>query len=215
LSPRRKKNTQDSAEARELWHEIEKEKAGLHELITTARTQAQASTPAPSHSAPLSQIVAGKTEAPRGARPGGAQAAATAQETTFRSRLSHLRENVQREESRLEQLRLERTRHESPSRSNLAAEAMMREQSRHLETKIRQEQERHHALLHNIEISQAEEEKRRERLAELEHKLAELRADIVEAERQRSDLRQQADLAHTELKNFEATLDRLAKKTAD
>ncbi|OYW70301.1 MAG: hypothetical protein B7Z37_31155 [Verrucomicrobia bacterium 12-59-8] len=133
---------QDSAEARDLFHEIEKEKAGLHQLITTARTQAHASTPAASQKHTLSQIIAGKTEPAHATRAGGAVAAGTAQETTLRSRLSHLRENVQREESRLEQLRLERTRHEVPHRASPAADAMMREQSRHLETKIRQEQGR-------------------------------------------------------------------------
>ncbi len=205
---------QDSAEARGLWHEIEKEKAGLHELITTARTQAHAGAPEASRSsAAVGSSVA--AEGPARARTSSTVAPGTTQETTLRSRLSHLRENVQREESRLEQLRVERTRHESPHRNNLAAEAMMREQSRHLEAKIRQEQERHHALLHNIEISQAEEDKRRERLGELERRLTELRTDIAEAERQRSELRQQADLAHTELKNFEAAIDRMAKKTAD
>jgi hypothetical protein len=66
-----------------------------------------------------------------------------------------------------------------------------------------------------MEISQAEEEKRRERLAEMERKLAELRADIVEAERQRSTLRQQADLAQTELKNYESALERVTKKPAE
>ncbi len=206
---------QDSAEARDLFHEIEKEKAGLHELITTARTQAHATAPAASHSNTLSQIAAVKAEPSREARASGALAPGTAQETTLRSRLSHLRESVQREETRLEHLRLERTRHEAPHRSSPAAEAMMREQSRHLETKIRQEQERHHALLSHIETSQAEEEKRRERLNELEHKLVELRADITEAEHQRSELRQQADLAHTELKNYEAAIDRVTKKTTD
>ena len=205
---------QDSAEARELWHEIEKEKAGLHELITTARTQALSGAPgAPLHNA--ASQVAVKTEPPRGTRAGGVQTSGSAQETTLRSRLGHLRESVQREESRLEQLRLERMRHEAPHRASPAAEAMMREQGRHLEAKIRQDQERHHALVRNIEIYQAEEEKRRERLAELERKLTELRADITEAERQRSELRQQADLAHTELKNYEAAIDRMTKKTAD
>lgn len=105
-------------------------------------------------------------------------------------------------------------RHESPHRTSPAAEAMLREQTRHLEAKIRQDQERHHALQSTIETSHAEEEKRREGLGELEHKLVELRIDIIEAERQRSELRQQADLAHTELKNFEAAIDRLAKKTS-
>lgn len=205
---------QDSAEARDLWHEIEREKAGLHELITTARTQAHAGTPEPPRgtNAIIKPVTA---DTPVRGRTSSTVAPGTTQETTLRSRLSHLRESVQREESRLEQLRVERTRHESPHRGNLAAEAMLREQSRHLEAKIRQEQERHHALLHNIEISQAEEEKRRERLGELERRLTELRTDIAEAERQRSELRQQADLAHTELKNFEAAIDRMTKKTAD
>lgn len=76
-------------------------------------------------------------------------------------------------------------------------------------------QEQTAALQRSIETSQAEEDKRRERLAGLEHRLAELRADIIEAERQRSELRQQADLAHAELKNFEAAIDRISKKTAD
>jgi chromosome segregation ATPase len=138
-----------------------------------------------------------------------------AQETTLRSRLNHLRESVQREETRLEQLRLERTRHESHGRANPAAEAMMREHLRVLELKIRQDEERHHALTRTLEISQAEEDKRRERLAELERKLVEIRADITEAERHRSELRQQADLVHTELKNHEAVLDRVLKKSAE
>lgn len=205
---------QDSAEARELWHEIEKEKAGLHQLITTARTQAHASVPGAPPPARAPQAVV-KTAPPRGTRAGGVPALGNAQETTLRSRLGHLRESVQREESRLEQLHRERMRHEAPHRANPAAEAMMREQARHLEAKIRQDQERHHVLQRSIEMSQAEEEKRRERLGELERKLVELRADITEAERQRSELRQQADLAHTELKNFEAAIDRITKKTAD
>ncbi len=204
---------QDSPEARDLWHEIEKEKAGLHELITTARTQAHAGVPGATGSS-ISRMPV-KTEPAYRNRAGGVPAVGMAQETTLRSRLSHLRESVQREESRLEQIRLERMRHEAPHRASPAAEAMMREQTRHLEAKLRQDQERHHALHRSIEMSQAEEEKRRERLAELERKLVEMRADITEAERQRSELRQQADLAHTELKNFEAAIDRLAKKTTD
>lgn len=204
---------QDSAEARDLWHEIEKEKAGLYELINTARTQAQVDEP--EIPIPPSAPPVVKTAPPRRTRASGATALTTAQETTLRSRLRHLRESVQREESRLEHLRREHMRHDTPLRANPAAEAMMREQARHLETKIRQEQERHHSLQHSIELSQAEEDKRRDRLSELEHKLVALRTDITEAERQRSELRQQADLAHTELKNFEAAIDRLAKKTSD
>ena len=205
---------QDSAQARELWNEIEKEKAGLHELITTARSQAHATTPGAGHHSIVSQVAL-TTEPPRGTRAGVAQAPGSAQETTLRSRLSHLRESVQREESRLEQLRLERVRHEVPHRTSPAAEAMMREQIRQMEAKIRQDQERHHALQRNLEIHQAEEEKRRERLGELERKLAELRADITDAERQRSELRQQAELARTELKNFEAAIDRISQKNAN
>ncbi|MCF7790078.1 MAG: FHA domain-containing protein [Prosthecobacter sp.] len=204
---------QDSAEARDLWHEIEKEKAGLYELINTARTQAQVDEPEIPIPPTAPPVV--KAAPSRRTRAGGAPALGTAQETTLRSRLRHLRESVQREESRLEHLRREHMRHDTPLRPNPAAEAMMREQTRHLETRLRQDQERHHALQRSIELSQAEEDKRRERLGELEHKLVELRTDITEAERQRSELRQQAGLAHTELKNFEAAIDRLAKKSKD
>ena len=158
---------------------------------------------------------ASPAQVPVRTRAGGALAAGTTQETTLRARLIHLRENVQREEARLEQLRLERSRHEPPPRSNLAAEAMLREQSRKLETKIRQDQERHQALLHSIEISQAEEDKRRERLRKLDLKLAELRTDIACAERQRSEPRPQAELAHVEPTKSDASIGYAAPKTAD
>jgi len=200
---------QDSVEARDLWHEIEKEKAGLHDLITTARTQAGSEQPQ------LSRVAIPVPQARPGRGTGSVLLPGGSQETTLRARLAHLRESVQREEARIEQLRLERIRHESPGRSSPAADAMLREQTRHLETKMRQEEERYHALQRTMEISQAEEEKRRERLAEMERKLAELRADIVEAERQRSTLRKQADLAQTELKNYESALERVTKKPAE
>lgn len=200
---------QDSAEARDLLHEIEKEKAGLHDLITTARTQTGAEKPQ------VLRAAAPVAQSRPATATGSVLLPGSSQETTLRARLAHLRESVQREEARIEQLRLERIRHESPGRSSPAADAMLREQTRHLETKMRQEEERYHALQRAMEISQAEEEKRRERLAEMERKLAELRADIVEAERQRSTLRQQADLAQTELKNYEAALERVSKKPAE
>lgn len=202
---------QDSPEARELWHEIEREKSGLLDLVTSARTQVRPGAPEASrrNASPAEPV---KTDRPRTAT-SGVLIPGTAQETTLRSRLNHLRESVQREESRLEQLRLERTRHETQPRPSPAADAIIREQNRRLEAKLRQDEERHHALLRNIEASQADEEKRRERLADMERKLVELRTDITEAERLRSSLRQQADLAQTELKNYESALDRVKKKT--
>lgn len=202
---------QDSAEARQLWHEIEKEKEGLHALIINARTQAHAV--ASQRGSTSSATLKSATPTVSRSGPGAAPVPGSAQETTLRSRLNHLRESVQREESRLEQLRLERTRHETSQRSGPAAEAMLREQSRHLEARIRQDQERHHALVRSIEMHQAEEEKRRERLLELEHKLAELRTSVAEAESLRGELRQQAGLAQVELKNFEAAIDRSSQKT--
>ncbi|MFN0078993.1 MAG: FHA domain-containing protein [Prosthecobacter sp.] len=201
---------QDSPEARDLWHEIEKEKAGLHSLIVTARTQARAM--------PLSEAVRHNASTAPGhnAAPEPRAAVGNGQESTLRSRLNHLRESVQREEARLESLRKERSREETRPRSGgPAAEAMLREHSRQLEAKIRQEEERQTALLRQLEASAHEEEKRREKITELERKLAELRADIAEAERQRSELRQQADLAHTELKNYESAIDRVMKKHTD
>jgi len=79
------------------------------------------------------------------------------------------------------------------------------------------EQLSHHRVQIEAHIQEltGTKDKRRDRLGELEHKLVELHTDITEAERLRSELRQQADLAHTELKNFETAIDRLAKKTTD
>ncbi len=201
---------QDSPEARDLWHEIEKEKADLHSLIVTARTQAQGVS--------LREAVRhSDNTAPRqSAVPETRSVIGASQESTLRSRLTHLRESVQREEARLESLRKDRNREEIRPRSGgPAAEAMLREHSRQLEAKIRQEEERHATLLRHLEASGLEEEKRREKITEMERKLAELRADIAEAERQRSELRQQADFAQTELKNYEAALDRVMKHAAD
>ncbi len=200
---------QDSSEAQELWREIEREKAGLAALITAAKAQTQ-----------MDKLAACATPAATpvrrpGSGTGSVLIPGATQETTLRARLAHLRENVQREETRLENLRLERVRHDGQTRSSPAAEAMLREQIRHLELKLRQEDERHHSLQRAIEASQAEEEKRRERLAEMERRLAELRSDIVEAERQRSELRQQAELIQTGLKNHEAALDRVMRKPAE
>ena len=84
-----------------------------------------------------------------------------------------------------------------------------------MEAKIRQEEERLAAMQRHLEATGMEEEKRREKITEMERKLAELRADIVEAERQRSELRQQANLAQTELKNYEAAVDRVMKKASE
>ncbi len=248
---------QDSSEARDLWHEIEKEKEDLETLISTARTQAREvavrkpagvihvapPSPAmqPTNAAPADEPmhvevhVNGNTHAPvrphtnghnhanngNGSRGlqglnGAASAASLVQERTLKARLNHLRESVQREESRLEFLRHERGRHEIRARtSGPAGEAMQREHDRHLEAKIRHDEEHLSALHHQVELAKAEEEKRRAKIVEMEHKMAELHAGIAEAERHRSDLRHQADLAHTELKNFEATHERLKKAAED
>jgi pSer/pThr/pTyr-binding forkhead associated (FHA) protein len=207
---------QDSPEARDLWREIEKEKTGLHDLITAARSQALASPAdqARSHpAAPAGPAAPTKPDRLTGSIPvSGRMGSGTAQETTLRARLNHLRESVQREEAHLEHLRLERARHDIHPRSSPAADAMMREQERQLEAKIRRDEEHYTSVQRKLELAGTEEEKRRERVAELERKLAELRSDITEAERHRSDLRQQADLAHTELKNYEAAIDRMTKK---
>lgn len=216
---------QDSKEARELWREIEKEKEDLKNLISTARSQAAlgASTglkkpalprkKAPPQVIPDSVIILETIEGPV---PGTGGAAAAVQERTLRTRLNHLRESVQREESRLEFLRQERGRQEVRLRTGgPAGEAMQREHDRHLEARIRHDEEQLRALNQHLDQARAEEEKRQARIAEMEHKLAELHTGIAEAERHRSDLRHQADLAHTELRNFESTLERLKKTKAE
>lgn len=87
---------QESAEARALWHEIEKEKAGLLKLITDARAQAH---PCSTATAPIPSSDHGT------ARPTPMHVAtpsASTQEAILRARLNHLRENVRHEEERLE-----------------------------------------------------------------------------------------------------------------
>lgn len=198
---------QESAEARALWHEIEKEKAGLLKLITDARAQAH---PCSTTTAPIPTSDHGTA---RSTPMHVAAPSTSTQEAILRARLNHLRENVRHEEERLEHLRLERIHHAPPASTSSAATAMLREQARHLEIKIRQEEERHHSLLHNIEVARLEEEKRRTRLTEMEHKLAELRADISEAEHLRGELRQQADLIQSEIRNHEAALERAKRNS--
>ena len=88
---------------------------------------------------------------------------------------------------------------------------MMREHERQLENKIRREEEHFATLQRKMETSGIEEEKRRDKIAEMERKITELRADIADAERKRGDARHQADLTQAELKNYEAALDRMKK----
>ena len=104
-----------------------------------------------------------------------------------------------------------RAREESRAKAGPAGETIMREQDRLLESKIRREEERIATLQRKLELGEVEEEKRREKIADMERKLAELRSDISDAERQRNDLRHQADLVQTELRNYESALDRVKK----
>jgi chromosome segregation ATPase len=137
----------------------------------------------------------------------------TGQEMALKARLNRLRESVQREALRLEFLRQERAREETRKRGGATGDAHLREHDRQLESKVHHDEERLAGVERQLEIAKVEEEKRRERIAELEHKLDELHADIAEAEGRRSDARQQVDLLKLELKNYEAGLDR-AKKVA-
>lgn len=210
-----------SEEARDLWREIEKEKSDLKALIANARSfmpqKAGAARVSTAQTAPVPtpQPVPVMVEAPLEVDY-HVSAAGLAQEQTLKSRLTYLRENVQREENRLEFLRQQRGRIEVRARvgngtGGAAGEAMRREHDRHLEAKIRHDEEHLRSLNHTLELAKAEEEKRRAKIADMERKMAELHAGITEAERHRSDLRHQADLAHTEVKNFEATLERLKR----
>ncbi len=113
---------------------------------------------------------------------------------------------------RLEFIRQERAREETRGKQGGGpGQSMMREQERQLETKVRRDEELLATVQRKIEIAQVEEERRREKIAEMERKLAELKADIAEAERQRSGVRHQTDLVQTELRNYEAALDRVKR----
>ena len=135
----------------------------------------------------------------------------TGQEMALKARVNRLRESVQREAVRLEFLRQERTRDDSRGKGGSTNDSVMREHERQLENKVRREEERFATLQRKLELAEMEEEKRREKIADMERKIAELRSDIAEAERKRSDARHLADLTQSELKNYEAALARVKK----
>jgi len=226
---------EDSAEARALWREIETEKGKLKNLISAAPGQtrgvslneavlkgiaANVEKKAPVSKgvlhAPAAFMEDAGTPGQRanvGATGTGAMYSGTGQEMALKARISRLRESVQREAMRLEFLRQERAREETRTKSSPGGEAMMREHDRHLESKVRREEEHLATLQRKLELGEMEEEKRRDKIAELERKIVELRSDVTDAERHRSDLRHQADLVQTELRNYEAALDRVKKMT--
>ncbi len=229
---------EDSNEARVLWREIEQEKSGLKNLIsaTSAATRAinlnetvlTQLVNSEEHKSNIQKPGPGKSilHAPpsftdESAAPGeranvgqtgtGALISGTGQEMALKGRINRLRESVQREAVRLEFLRQERAREESRGKGGSASDSMMREQERQLDNKVRREGERFATVQRKLELAELEEEKRREKIADMERKITELRTDIADAERKRSDARHQADLTQTELKNYEAALDRVKK----
>lgn len=140
----------------------------------------------------------------------GAMLSGTGQEMALKARLTRLRESVQREAARLEFLRQERAREETRGKGGTTAgDSMLREQERQLENKVRREEEKLAALERKLENAEMEEEKRRERIAEMERKLSELKVDIAEHERDRSDALHAAQLARKELGGLEETTERL------
>jgi chromosome segregation ATPase len=113
---------------------------------------------------------------------------------------------------RLEFIRQERAREEARGKQGAGpGQSMLREQGRQLDSKVRREEENLATIQRKIELAEVEEERRREKVADMERKLAELKADIAEAERKRSDVRHQADLVQTELRNYESALDRVRR----
>ncbi|WP_156345410.1 hypothetical protein [Verrucomicrobium spinosum] len=139
----------------------------------------------------------------------GAMHSGTGQEMALKARLNRLRESVQREATRLEFLRQERAREELRTKGGSTGEPMLREQERQLETKIRREEEKFATVQRKLELAEVEEEKRRERITEMERKLAELKSAIIDAERDRGAARHHAEIAQAEQKAQEENLKRL------
>lgn len=139
----------------------------------------------------------------------GAMHSGTGQEMALKARLNRLRESVQREATRLEFLRQERAREELRTKGGSTGEPMLREQERQLETKIRREEEKFATVQRKLELAEVEEEKRRDRITEMERKLAELKSAIIDAERDRGAARHHAEIAQAEQKAQEENLKRL------
>ena len=144
----------------------------------------------------------------------GAMHSGTGQEMALKARLNRLRESVQREATRLEFLRQERAREELRTKGGSTGEPMLREQERQLETKIRREEEKFATVQRKLELAEVEEEKRRERITEMERKLAELKSAIIDAERDRGAARHHAEIAQAEQKAQEENLKRLNDNSA-
>ena len=236
---------EDSAEARELFKEIEAEKDALRNLISVPSAGGthgvsleesvlrgigpaeEDAVSAANEWKALSAKDAGKkgklhapeeifdAETPQerahvGTTGTGAMLSGTGQEMALKARLTRIRESVQREAARLEFLRQERAREETRGKAGTTTgDAMLKEQERQLENKVRREEEKLAAMERKFENVCMEEEKRRERIAEMEHKLSELKADIAEHERNRSDALHAAELARKELSSLEETAERL------
>jgi len=225
---------EDSADARDLWREIESEKSALSMLMgkkvgdsrgITLETSVLRGLTAPqsdeSEGSPSSRyrrnITKGKLHAPEGVGAGdtpeergnvghtgtGAMLSGTGQEMALKARVTRLRESVQREATRLEFLRQERAREEARKQGQGGNEPMLKEQERQLEIKVRREEEHLATVSRKLEMAEVEEERRREKIAEMERKLSELKSDIAEAERDRSDARHQADIAQAEYRTVE------------
>jgi len=200
---------EDSEEARELWREIESEKKSLTNLMSARREGDTRGITL--NSDVLRGIGRSGGESSGGFKNAdgeppedkrsfghmgtGAMLSGTGQEMALKARVTRLRESVQREATRLEFLRQERAREEARKANGGNHEPMLREQERQLEVKIRREEEHLATIQRKLEVAGVEEEKRREKIAELEHKLNELKSDIAEADRDRHDARHHADVA--------------------
>ncbi|MFZ4764279.1 MAG: hypothetical protein ACOYMN_04935, partial [Roseimicrobium sp.] len=143
----------------------------------------------------------------------GAMHSGTGQEMALKARLTRLRDSVQREATRLEFLRQERAREEIRNKADTpTGEAVLREHERQLETKVRREEEKLATIERKIELAEVEEEKRRDRIAEAERKISELKGDITEHERTRGDALRAAEAARRELDAVEDAAERLKSK---
>lgn len=228
---------ENSDEALELWREIETEKnnirktmqvsmpaptpapsvpvkqgGNIRDLVLRTRPGAKAdeNSLAPVQSARSSSEVIAPDE--RAAIGTGSLISGTGQEMALNARLNRLRESVAREATRLEFLRQERSREEMRGKSGSPATgSALKEQERQLEIKVRREEERLATIERKIEVAEMDEDKRRERVAELEHKLSALKSDIAETERDRSDALQKSEAGQVKPNSSEDGRDRLKR----
>ncbi len=193
--------TEDSNEARDLWQETETRRKAFERVLAGDITVANLEGPPCTLFSPAKGLLyapeglsEGKTFEERGnvgPTGTGAMYSLVGQEMALKARIGRLKETAQREAMRVEFLRQSRVREEERQEQQAASADHVTTTSQpepphvdaELEWKLKQDEERYERLQTELRAAEKEEEERREAIAELDRRLADLQAAVEEAQR--------------------------------